>query len=310
MFTNRILVLCDLSNFEYFTIFGAFSKWLKKDKSANLLVKSPEETDQDNLPDILTSQTFRKELSDSVHKRFDVIDWFLRKYHQPEIDSADGIDFIFTCDADNGFRRSKYAEYKAQRHLIKKQFNVSLVKHYIETVLFKEIDISNYGYKTIYVDGAESDDIIAILSRHYKDDYLLRIIISSDNDFLQLEDVIQYNMYGDKIEPKVKNCPDILTNKEFLLYKIIRGDVSDNIPSIAAGVGEKKALMFAKNPDKLKDFMKKHPESVKQFALNKFLIDFNSMPDKLKSDIIEESKKILENKNENKDDLSSILMEL
>lgn len=278
---NRILVAMDVSNFEYVTINAAFNKWreLYPEDSNHLL--PPKETDQNNLPNILNIDSFRKILSVTTQQKLDSLNWIIRNNHQNEVDIADGIDFVCTEDSsiNNNFRKIKYPEYKAQRKLIAKSYNVSVIKDYIQNVLFKELDVEDkLGFKIVKVDGCESDDIIAILMKKYND-YLCRILISSDRDFLQLENVYQYDWWGNKIERKIKNHEDFeMNSKEFLLWKILRGDVSDNIKNVFPKYGDVKSYKLVKNKLLLKKMLYESQEANNRYKLNKFLIDFRSIP--------------------------------
>jgi hypothetical protein len=292
---NRILVAMDVSNFEYVTINAAFNKWrdLYPEDSSHIL--PPKETDQNNLPNILNIDSFRKILSITTQQKLDSLNWILKNNHQNEIDIADGIDFVCTEDSsiNNNFRKLKYPEYKAQRKLIPKSYNVSVIKEYVQDVLFKELEVEDkLGFKIIKVDGCESDDIIAVLMKKYNE-YLCRILISSDRDFLQLENVYQYDWWGNKIERKIKNHEEFeMNSKEFLLWKILRGDVSDNIKNVFPKYGDVKSYKLVKNKSLLKKMLCESQEANNRYKLNKFLIDFRSIP----LDVEEKISKILTEK--------------
>jgi 5'-3' exonuclease len=88
---------------------------------------------------------------------------------------------------------------------------------------------------------------VAILMKKY-DDHMCRILISSDKDFLQLDNIHQYDWWGNKIERKIKNHEDFeMNSKEFLLWKILRGDISDNIKNVFPKYGDVKSYKLVKN---------------------------------------------------------------
>ena len=238
MSNNKVLVVTDFSNWLYYTIYGCTSAWMKTSSNA-INIKKADETDQDNLPDILAYSDYRRMLNNYVHKRLDTVNWIAKQNHQDAIDSCDDIDVIFTMDdsISNNFRKQKYPGYKAQRKLVKKQYDVDKIKDYITDVIIPSLNLEKeYGYIFVKVPGCESDDIIASIMRNFND-YVCRILISSDHDFLQLDNVYQYDMAGNSISRKV--CETDLDSKSFLLWKIIRGDISDNIARVFKGVGEK-----------------------------------------------------------------------
>jgi DNA polymerase-1 len=98
----------------------------------------------------------------------------------------------------------------------------------------------------ISIDGLEADDIIGYLaSKFQKHEETARVtIMSADKDFLQL--------VSDKVhcysptKKKIYTPKDVLdefgvSSSNFLNYKILMGDTSDNIPGIA-GLGPKKLI--------------------------------------------------------------------
>lgn len=275
---NRVLIVTDLSNFEYYCLFGAFSTWSKYSPNIKYL-KSIQDTDQDNLPNLLIYDDFKRELHNTVHKRLDTINYIAKQNHQDEIDLSDGIDILFTIDdkLTNVFRKQRYPEYKAQRKHIKRQYNIPVLKDYIENVILKDLDLERrYGYKFISVEGCESDDIIATIMKRFSN-YMCRILISSDHDFLQLdENINQYDLSGKKIERVIVKTK--VSPKKYLLWKIIRGDTSDNISGVFKGYGEKKSLNLVNDVDKLKTMLQENQDAARQFKLNKMLIDFDSIP--------------------------------
>ncbi len=116
----------------------------------------------------------------------------------------------------------------------------------------------------------ECDDVIANLAKHHlgKGDDV--IIISNDTDFIQLFDVFDcgnFHIWNPRKKSYVER-PDY----NYLDWKSLRGDSSDNIPGIK-GVGDKTAEKLLKNPDQLLEFLSN--ESNKNiFERNKNLIGF------------------------------------
>lgn len=313
---NRILVMIDGSYFMYYTIFGAVNTYSKMCKlESSILIKSPEETDQSNLPNLLVSSEFVKYLKQSVINRCEVIDWILKENFQDQLDVADGIDILFAMDdyASRSFRKSIFPEYKAQRKLTKKSYDISKIKEYIVDVLFTELDISNkYHYKKIFIDGAEGDDIIACTLKS-NNNYMLRVLFASDRDFQQLEGIHQYDLRGTEVKTKItiNKQEVILTPKEALMIKILTGDVSDNIPSIANRIGNISAYKLIHNKESLKNMLMENQDVAKQFMINKKIIDFNQIPDELCNKINDNVSIILnDNKNNNLNVNSIKLMEL
>jgi DNA polymerase-1 len=104
--------------------------------------------------------------------------------------------------------------------------------------------------RTVSIDKAEADDIIAFYSQYLVEKFNSKVVIvSSDKDFLQLinDDVTVYRpmekLYYTKstIEEKFG-----VLAENFILYKVLMGDNSDKIPGIK-GLGEKG--LFKKFPE-------------------------------------------------------------
>ena len=293
--SNNILVICDLSYFLYFVIFGSTSFFQKKyPQEAAYWIKPAEEVDQKNLPNLLNCDNFKKILKRYVMKRLETIDQLTKANYQDEIDSADRIDIVFAVDdhLTKNFRKDLYLEYKATRTVTPKSYNIYAIKKYITDVIFKELELEkNYDYHMLMVEGAEADDVIACVCKNLAKDYKKTILYASDKDFLQLEDVDQYNLFGQKVEPKL--CDKIITPKEYLKCKILLGDGSDNIAKVFSGVGPKKALKLVNDPEALKKKLLEDQNARKQFALNKKLISFDEIPEELEKHIVEKASQLL-----------------
>lgn len=92
----------------------------------------------------------------------------------------------------------------------------------------------------ISIDNIEADDVIAYITKQYYENVDNKItIVSTDRDFLQLADErirvwspIKKKLYtGEKLSEEIG-----ITSKNYLLYRTMSGDSSDNIPGVP-GVG-------------------------------------------------------------------------
>ena len=287
--STRILVTVDVSNFDYVCTFSAVKHWRKMyPDDAAIHFREPWATDQDNLPDLTNVPSFRRVLRFTVQDRLGFLDQIISKNHQDAVDCATGVDTIFSFDSnlDGNFRKKLYPGYKAQRKLVKKSFDMSAAKRYIQNVIFGELNLEmTRGYKFIKVDGCECDDIIATVMENCND-YMCRIILSSDRDFLQIGNVYQYNCWGEKIERKINHVVDEpMDRDDFLLWKIIRGDQSDNISNVFPKYGDKKSYSLAMDRNRLRQMLLEDNSAVERFKLNMSLIDFRKIPTKVKDKI-------------------------
>lgn len=289
--SNNVLVVVDLSAWLYMTVYNAFNSWSKKYKlEFSSMIKPAEETDQENIPNLLVSESFKKELKNSTMKKLSSIDWILKRNCQDIMDIADEIVVVFAEDdfVSNNFRRKAFADYKAQRNVAPKSWDYSKAKNYIVNSIFPDLDIyKKNGYIRIACPNAEADDVIAVLMTDDFYQWAAKILISSDHDFCQLENVKQFNVFGEEVffwVDKVKGIK--LTPEEVVLVKSLAGDGSDGIPQVMPRMGVKTAWKLCKDRTKLKKVLKENIDAAKQFILNKQLIDFKNIPNDLRESIL------------------------
>lgn len=281
--STRILLVVDSSNFEYMCIHAAARRWEKDHADeAKLVLKELWETDQDNLPELLNYDSFRRTLNFVVQDKLELVRAIVSRNHPQEVDFASGMDVVFTIDdrLENNFRKKLYPDYKAQRKKTRQRFQVGTVKAYIHDVVFQNLGLEDvHGYKLVKVEGCESDDLIAAIMNHYTD-YMCRILISSDKDFLQLRNVNQYDTWGKKVERTIRDVTDEpMSRSDFLLWKIIRGDASDNIKNVFPKYGDKKCFNLVHNRAKLREMLEESNAAAERYKLNSVLIDFRRIPE-------------------------------
>lgn len=97
----------------------------------------------------------------------------------------------------------------------------------------------------------ECDDVIATyVMKHYRkgDDCF---VISSDSDFIQLHNICEFTLYN-PVKKKEIPRPDY----DYVAWKALRGDPTDNIPGIPR-VGDKTALKLVSDAKLLREFLDK-----------------------------------------------------
>ena len=142
------------------------------------------------------------------------------------------------------FRKKIYNEYKATRKKMPDE-----LKSQIPVV--KKI-LSIFGIPLLEKKGYEADDIIATLSSHFKESDIQKIILTGDQDLLQLiqPDTSVYLFKAGIKKVKLWDEGSLreeyhLTPEEILDFKALRGDSSDNIPGVP-GIGPKTAIDLIK----------------------------------------------------------------
>ena len=160
---------------------------------------------------------------------------------------------IIVFDGKNGSkkRRKLYPDYKSQRR-VKQRFNrnVDWSTSPVDEAQSMRMQMSRLvkyleqlPLTLISADNAEADDIIAyICSNLLKDSK--KIIMSTDKDFLQLVDdsVIVWSPTKKLLYNKKRILEEYgFHSKNFIMYKVLDGDKSDNITGIK-GAGLKTIL--------------------------------------------------------------------
>jgi DNA polymerase I len=140
------------------------------------------------------------------------------------------------------FRHEQWVEYKANRRETPADFRNQL------SLIFEVLDA--LGIRRLSVAGYEADDIIATLGTQAEQAGFDVLIVTGDRDVLQLVDErITALMTRRGITEMTRFTPEEvaarygLTPAQYPDYAALRGDPSDNLPSIP-GVGEKTAAKW------------------------------------------------------------------
>lgn len=285
---NNYKYLIDVSYITYFTSFSTFKRYVYQNDIPQSM--QTEEFDPTIDPEFchILMQNFHRNVILPIKKIFPI---FQQK----------SLFFCLDCARKNIWRRAIYPEYKLNRDLNKTsqqtKFNLDRVFRYTYDNIIPRMCDEYQGYK-IRCEYAQGDDIIAVLTNYFlkQNDTNKIIIVSCDKDMVQL--------YGDRVNiisadgikrnptdeisasTKIKNLDPISAN-DFLLYKIILGDSSDNIPNIKSGIGPKKAYNLMKDTQKLKKLLKQDVTIVDSFIRNKKLISMKQIPQNINNIILQ-----------------------
>jgi len=285
----QVLVSIDGSYLLYYSLFGAFNKWLSLEPINASLV---ENVTQDSLPKLTQHKSFIDVYEEYLVKRFDTINWIINTRIFNDLQFTDTPKLYLCLDSPlkDNWRMKVYDKYKQHRKLVQQKFDVRDAFAYGMNVLLNKIDISKYfGIKVVKVLLAEGDDIIATINT--KIDASYKFIIASDKDFLQLSDSIRmFDLTGKEIKPEPYKDVSV-SGRQYLLSKILTGDVSDNIPQVFPRCGYSTAMKLVLNPTVLKERLKNDPTALEQFKINSTLIDFKHIPQDLTESILQEINK-------------------
>ena len=197
-------------------------------------------------------------------------------------------EVVLCCDNRKYWRKEYFPFYKANRK--KNRDKSDLDWHLIFDMLgkFKQELKDNFPYKVLDVEGAEADDIIGTLvPRQSKHEKIL--ILSSDGDFLQLQNYPNVKQYNPSQKKYVISKNPIMELKE----KIIRGDKGDGIPNVFSP-GDCFVRDLRQKPitqkvlDKLlaESYLEQEETIKANFIRNATLIDLSFIPEDIKTKII------------------------
>ncbi|MDP1720153.1 MAG: DNA polymerase I [Candidatus Nanopelagicaceae bacterium] len=140
------------------------------------------------------------------------------------------------------FRTEKFPEYKANRAATPDEFR-SQMSHLRELV-------SAFGIVQFEREGFEADDILATLATHAEREGMDVLLCSGDRDCFQLVTEKVTVLYPRKgVSDLARMTPEVVFEKygmepkSYPEFAALRGDPSDNLPSIP-GVGEKTAAKW------------------------------------------------------------------
>lgn len=138
-----------------------------------------------------------------------------------------------------------------------------------------------FPFETVRHPELECDDTIATLAVKHAAEGDAVTIISSDSDFIQLLNIERYDIkLYNPVKKKFIEQPDY----DYVTWKALRGDATDNIPGIP-GIGDKTATKIVKDPAKMQALLE-NADKRKIFERNVNLIrlvDFSNDMSKLES---------------------------
>ena len=211
---------------------------------------------------------------------------------------------IISCDGHNYWRKKIFPYYKANRKKARDQMDIdwTLVFQVFNDMI---VDLKeNFMFPVIQVDQAESDDVIATLTKYFQTNELQEsvlfdikqpiIIISSDKDFIQLQKYDNVTQISPRNKSEVTE-PDPV---KYLNEKVLKGDRGDNVVNVltqddAFDIGVKSTRLTQKKIDALLEEGYDNcqdPVIKRNWKRNKVLIDFDYIPKSIEQKIIDQYK--------------------
>ena len=199
--------------------------------------------------------------------------------------SKDFGDLVLCYDDKHCWRKDYFPYYKQNRKKARSESSLDWNELFdILTKIQNELE-ENFPYKVLKINGAEADDIIAILSNKISSTpnlYEEILIISGDKDFIQLHQSDNVKQYS----PTLKKFVVDENPEQYKFEHIIRGDKGDGVPNVLSQdtvfvedlrqrpITKKKLIEWKENgiPE---------GEIKRNYQRNKTLIDFDSIPNEL-----------------------------
>jgi hypothetical protein len=197
-------------------------------------------------------------------------------------------EVVLCCDNRKYWRKEYFPFYKASRKKNRDKSNLDWHLIFDMLAKFKQELKDNFPYKVLDVEGAEADDIIGTLApRQAAHEKVL--ILSSDGDFLQLQNYPNVKQYNPSQKKYVISEKPILELKE----KIIRGDKGDGIPNVLSSSDcfvrdLRQTPITQKVLDKLmsESYLEQNDTVKANFIRNATLIDLSFIPTEIREKII------------------------
>ena len=151
------------------------------------------------------------------------------------------------------FRSEKFPEYKANRSATPPEFKS-------QTSLLFDL-VAAFGIQSFAIEGFEADDIIATLAKRAQAEGYEVLICTGDRDSFQLVNEMTTVLYPKRgVTDLARMTPEEVQDKYGLTpaqypdFAALRGDPSDNLPSVP-GVGEKTAAKWIQEYGSLEELI-------------------------------------------------------
>lgn len=217
-------------------------------------------------------------------------------------------EIVIACDNRKYWRKDKFEHYKASRKKARADSGFDW-KVIFDTLAEIRAELNQFfPYPVLDIEGAEADDVIAVLSQWTQtNDFKAPdglfgepepqpvLILSGDHDFIQLQKYKNVSQYSPIHKKWIK--PDSTINS-YLMEHIIKGDKGDGIPNILSAddtfvndgrqkpITSKKLEAWQEIP--IDEFHNRvDVETARNFQRNRYLIDFDYIPDTIRNRIVE-----------------------
>lgn len=199
-------------------------------------------------------------------------------------------NIILCCDSKKYWRRDVFPFYKSQRKVDRANSGYDWSMIFDTLNKLRDEMKENFPYKVLDVEGAEADDVIAVLTARLAPHSDV-LILSSDKDFAQLQKYPNVTQYS----PILKRFIQIDDPKTYIKEHILKGDRGDGIPNFLSpdntfAAGERQKVI---NSKKLQEWISKDATEfcttdtmLRGYKRNQTLVDFDYIPNEVQEKIV------------------------
>ena len=200
-------------------------------------------------------------------------------------------ELVLTYDSRAYWRKQVFPQYKANRKKGREKDNKDWDSIFEVLNKIKEEIREFLPYKVVETHGAEADDVIAIICKHYQSEKIM--IVSGDKDFIQLHKYENVRQYSPITKKHINGVNPVVYIKEHIL----KGDKSDGVPNVLSPdhtftdglrqrplTSKKLNSILAQDIDDLNDELKRN------YQRNNALINLDEIPEELEQCILDDFK--------------------
>jgi hypothetical protein len=200
-------------------------------------------------------------------------------------------ELVLTYDSRAYWRKQVFPQYKANRKKGREKDDKDWDSIFEVLNKIKEEIREFLPYKVVETHGAEADDVIAIICKHYQSEKIM--IVSGDKDFIQLHKYENVRQYSPITKKHVNGVNPVVYIKEHIL----KGDKSDGVPNVLSPdhtftdglrqrplTSKKLNSILAQDIDDLNDELKRN------YQRNNALINLDEIPEELEQCILDDFK--------------------
>ena len=196
-------------------------------------------------------------------------------------------EVVLTYDSRAYWRREIFPQYKHSRRKSRESDGKDWNSIFAVLNQIKDEIKEFLPYKVVETYGAEADDVIATLCKHYQSEKVM--IVSGDKDFIQLQKYDNVRQYSPITKKHINSVDAIVYIKEHIL----KGDKSDGVPNVLSPdhtftdelrqrplTSKKIQSILAQDIDDLDDELKRN------YQRNDKLINLDNIPEELEENIL------------------------